>query len=195
MNDTWVTVVGNVVDEPRQRETKNGHKVTNFRVASTSRRYDREQDRYVDNETLYVNVTCWRGQADNAAASISKGQPVVVYGRYFSRDYTKNEQVRTSYELEAVALGHDISRGVSSFKRMNRAAPTAVIEVDEAGRPADASDHWLGLAQPPGASVAVDPTTGEILGSAGSGRAAGIADDSDHDHSSHQVDDRRFAAV
>jgi single-strand DNA-binding protein len=43
MNDTMMTIVGNVVDSPRRRETKNGHDVTNFRVASTSRRYDREQ--------------------------------------------------------------------------------------------------------------------------------------------------------
>lgn len=164
MNDTWMTIVGNVVDEPRPRETKNGHKVTNFRVASTSRRYDREQERYVDDETLYVNVTCWRGQAVNVAESLRKGQPVIVYGRYYTRDYTKNEQVRTSYELEATAVGHDLSRGVSSFTRMNRAAPPVVIEVDESGRPADASDHWLGLAEADGDSAAVvDPRTGEVL--------------------------------
>jgi single-strand DNA-binding protein len=162
MNDTWMTIVGNVVDEPRPRETKNGHKVTNFRVASTSRRYDREQERYVDNETLYVNVTCWRAQAINVAESVRKGQPVVVYGRYYSRDYTKNEQVRTTYELEAMALGHDLSRGVSSFTRMNRTAPPVVIEVDESGRPADASDHWLDLADAEDAAI-VDPTTGEVL--------------------------------
>ena len=185
MNDTWVTVVGNVVDEPRQRETKHGHKVTNFRVASTSRRYDREQDHYVDNETLYVNVTCWRGKAENAAASLRKGQPVLVYGRYFSRDYTKNEQVRTSYELEAAALGHDISRGVSSFARMNRAAPPVVIEVDEAGRPADASEHWLGLAEPEDERTAVDPATGEVLAAAPASGAAG----------SDNYDDRELAAV
>jgi single-strand DNA-binding protein len=169
MNDTWMTIVGNVVDEPRPRETKNGHKVTNFRVASTSRRYDREQERYVDNETLYVNVTCWRGQAENVAASVRKGQPVIVYGRYYSRDYTKNEQVRTSYELEAMALGHDLSRGVSAFTRMNRVAPPVVIEVDESGRPADASDHWLGLTEPDegaqgaAGSAVIDARTGEVL--------------------------------
>jgi single-strand DNA-binding protein len=164
MNDTWMTIVGNVVDEPRRRETKNGYAVTNFRVASTSRRFDREQERYVDNETIYVNVTCWRGQAENVAASLHRGQPVVVYGRYYSRDYTKNEQVRTSYELEAMALGHDLSRGVSAFKRMNRTAPPVVIEVDDQGRPADTSDHWLDLADSSGGgSIVVDPDTGEVF--------------------------------
>lgn len=154
MNDTWMTIVGNVVEDPRNRETKNGHKVTNFRVASTSRRYDREQERYVDNETLYVNVTCWRAQAMNVADSLRKGHPVVVYGRYYTRDYRVEDQVRTSYELEATAVGHDLSRGVSSFRRMNRSAPPVVVAVDENGIPRDDSDHWLDLAEP------VDPQTG-----------------------------------
>lgn len=157
MNDTWMTIVGNVVEDPRKRETKNGHKVTNFRVASTSRRYDREQERYIDNETLYVNVTCWRAQAMNVADSLRKGHPVVVYGRYYTRDYRVEDQVRTSYELEATAVGHDLSRGVSSFRRMNRSAPPVVIAVDEQGIPKDESEHWLDLAEP------VDPHPGEVV--------------------------------
>jgi single-strand DNA-binding protein len=170
MNDTWMTIVGNVVDEPRPRETKNGHKVTNFRVASTSRRYDREQERYVDNDTLYVNITCWRAQAANVAESLRKGQPVLVYGRYYTRDYRVNDQVRTSYELEATAVGHDLSRGVSVFKRVNRLAPPVVIDVDESGIPADASHHWLDLADrqdattpTSGGDLRIDPQTGEVL--------------------------------
>ncbi|HET6875898.1 MAG TPA: single-stranded DNA-binding protein [Jatrophihabitans sp.] len=166
MNDTWVTIVGNVVEDPRARETKNGHKVTNFRVASTSRRYDREQERYVDNETLYVTVTCWRAQAVNVAESLRRGHPVVVYGRYYTRDYRVDDQVRTSYELEATAVGHDLSRGVSSFKRMNRTAPPAIVAVDAQGIPADESHRWLDLAEP------VDPQTGEIPGSEGAGGVA-----------------------
>jgi single-strand DNA-binding protein len=61
MNDTAMTIVGNLVDEPRLRVTKNGHSVANFRVASTSRRYDAEQSAWVDNATLFVTVTCWQG--------------------------------------------------------------------------------------------------------------------------------------
>jgi len=45
MNDTTMTIIGNVVDAPRMRMTKSGHAVTNFRVASTSRRFDREHQR------------------------------------------------------------------------------------------------------------------------------------------------------
>jgi single-strand DNA-binding protein len=145
MNDTMMTIVGNVVDTPRRRRTKNGHEVTNFRVASTSRRFDREQERFIDNATLFVNVTCWRQFGVNVDQSLRKGQPVVVYGRYTMREYTVEEQVRTSYELEAVAVGHDLSRGTAQFTRVYQSGPAVMIEKDEDGLPKDESDHWLEL--------------------------------------------------
>ena len=157
-NDTTMTVIGNLVDEPRMRLTKNGHAVTNFRVASTSRRYDREQDRYVDNSTLFVTVTCWRNMAENVANSLHKGQPVVVTGRYYSREYRVEEQLRVAYELEAMAVGHDLSRGTSEFRKAIRARDQ--VEVDADGRPADRSDQWLGVTpseepEPVGVAAAV----------------------------------------
>jgi single-strand DNA-binding protein len=152
MNDTFMTIVGNVVDAPRMRLTKSGHAVTNFRVASTSRRYDREQQRWLDNATLYVNVTCWRAMAENVALSLHKGQPVVVSGRYYSREYEINETVRVSYELEANAVGHDLSRGTSEFRKVTRPSVTANVEVDDDGIPADRSDAWLDLAERSGAA-------------------------------------------
>jgi single-strand DNA-binding protein len=145
MNDTMITIVGNVVDTPRRRRTKNGHEVTNFRIASTSRRFDREQERFVDNSTLYVNVTCWRQFAQNVDESIKKGQPVVVYGRYYMREYKVEEQLRSSYELEAVAVGHDLSRGTSQFTRVYQSGPAVTVLPDEDGLPMDESDHWLDL--------------------------------------------------
>jgi single-strand DNA-binding protein len=143
MNETMMTIVGNVVDKPRRRQTKNGHDVTNFRIASTSRRFDREQEKFVDDTTLYITVTCWRGMGVNVDKSLKKGQPVLVYGRYYMREYTVDEQVRTSYELEAVAVGHDLSRGTSEFTRVYQSAPPVTVTRDERGLPADESDRWL----------------------------------------------------
>jgi single-strand DNA-binding protein len=147
MNDTFMTIVGNVVDAPRMRLTKSGHAVTNFRVASTSRRFDREHQRWIDNATLFVNVTCWRAMAENVAFSVHKGQPVVVTGRYYSREYELNETVRVSYELEANAVGHDLTRGTSEFRKVIRPSVTVNVEVDDDGLPADRSDEWLDLAE------------------------------------------------
>lgn len=134
-----------MVDTPRRRRTKNGHEVTNFRIASTSRRFDREQEKFIDNATLFVNVTCWRQMGVNVDQSIKKGQPVVVYGRYTMREYTVEEQVRTSYELEAIAVGHDLSRGISQFTRVYQSGPAVTIVKDDHGLPKDESDHWLDL--------------------------------------------------
>ena len=144
MFDTYMTVIGNLVDNPRMRLTKNGHPVTNFRIASTSRRFDTEKNCYVDNSTLFVNVTCWRAQAENAFASLKKGHPVVVTGRYYSREYTIDETTRIAYELEANAVGHDLSRGISDFRKVVRTGVTHV-PVDAEGLPADESDRWLGV--------------------------------------------------
>jgi single-strand DNA-binding protein len=165
MNETMMTIVGNVVDTPRRRQTKNGHVVTNFRIASTSRRFDREQEKFIDDSTLYITVTCWRGMGLNVDKSIRKGQPVLVYGRYYMREYKVDEQLRTSYELEAIAVGHDLSRGTSEFVRVYQSAPPVTITRDEGGLPADESDHWLDTASPDGPEEAAEPD--EPTGAAG----------------------------
>ncbi|SHH02503.1 single-strand DNA-binding protein [Jatrophihabitans endophyticus] len=177
MNETTMTVCGNLVDSPRLRRTKNGHLVANFRVASTQRRFDRDKGAWVDGDTLFVSVSAWRALGENVAASLQKGQPVVVHGRYYQRDYRKDEAVRTAYELEAVAVGPDLSRGVASFERVVRPV-TPQFEVDETGAPADDSHEYLefeheggdGDGDSAGTSdvttdtgpVTVDPDTGEV---------------------------------
>ena len=166
MNDTMMTLVGNVVDTPKLRRTKNDYSVANFRVASTPRRFDRETNAWVDCPTLYLTVTCWRGLAENVGRSLFKGQPVVVTGRFYQRDYTQDEQPRTAYELEATSIGHDLSRGVADFVRTVR--PAAVtVDTDEDGIPADHSDHYLDLVDPDEPGVVVDTTTGEVRELAG----------------------------
>lgn len=132
MNDTMLTVIGNVVDTPHRRVLDNGASVTTFRVASTSRRFDREHNTYVDRDTLFVRVNCWRQLGDNAMRSLVKGDAVLVSGRFFSRRYEVEEQKRTAYDLEAYAIGHDLSRGTTIYAR-TRASSEALdsFEVEE----------------------------------------------------------------
>jgi hypothetical protein len=42
-----------------------------------------------------------------------------------------------------VAVGHDLSRGVSEFTRVYQSTPPVVVTRDERGLPADESDNWL----------------------------------------------------
>lgn len=133
MFDTPVTVIGNVLTTPEWRRTTNtGTTLVTFKVASTSRRYDKERAHWVDGDSLRVRVACWRKLGENVSLSIQLGDPVIVYGRLYSRDWTDDQGARrTSYELDAVAIGHDLARGVAKFARRRTAGGTDMVN-DEA---------------------------------------------------------------
>ncbi|MEH1102322.1 single-stranded DNA-binding protein, partial [Micromonospora sp. CPCC 205561] len=134
MFDTYVTIVGNVLTAPEwRRTTQSNTLVANFKVASTARRLDRESGRWVDGNSLRVRVNCWRRLAEGVAASVMVGDPVVVCGRLYTRDWTDDAgNHRTLYELEAVAVGHDLSRGRSRFQRNRPTMTTSTLEDAEA---------------------------------------------------------------
>lgn len=141
MNQTNVTVVGHVATDPRLREVATGSKVTNFRLASTERRYDKGLKEWRDGGTMFFTVSCWRALAENVFSSVKKGHPVVVEGRLHVNTYDDKEgATRTVLEIDAVVVGHDLTRGVSSFTKGD---PAARVERDIAGdlaRELDADD-------------------------------------------------------
>ena len=120
MNEIPVTLVGNVVTDVSAATTAGGAEVAWFRLALTPRRFDRATARWVDGETSYVRVSCWRGLARNVVASITKGDPVVVTGRLRVREWEREERRGIAVEVDASAVGHDLSRGVSAFRRPPR---------------------------------------------------------------------------
>jgi single-strand DNA-binding protein len=133
MFDTYITIVGTVLNKPDWRRTTNTNAlVASFRIASNSRRYDKNTESWVDGPSLRVRVNCWRRLAEGVSASIDVGDPVVVHGRMYTRDWkTDKGELRTSYELEAVVVGHDLSRGRAAFERIKSNTVTSTIEDDE----------------------------------------------------------------
>ena len=131
MYETLVTVIGNITENPRMRRTEHGTDVASFRIASTARRKDRETGEWVDGNKLYVSVSCWRQLAVNVVDSLRKGDPVVVSGRLSTREYEKDGQRRSSFELEANALGHDLTKGTTVFHRTRQDAPPTFEVIDE----------------------------------------------------------------
>ena len=127
MYETQVTIVGNVVTPIDKRELNNGTAVAKFRVGSTERRYDRATGGWVDGDWLYVEVSCWRQLAENAAASLVKGDPVVVTGRLYTRNYEHEGQRRSSTALDAYSVAADLSHCTAVVTRTRRgvAAETA----------------------------------------------------------------------
>ena len=122
MFDTNLVVVGNVLMAPEWRRLEqSGSMVANFRVASNARKFDRETNTWVDGNSLRVRVTAWRRLAEGVISSIAVGDPVIVYGRLFTRDWKDSEgNDRISYEMEAYSIGHDLARGRARFARNSR---------------------------------------------------------------------------
>jgi single-strand DNA-binding protein len=128
--DTNIVVVGNVLTAPEWRRTTNTNSlVANFKVASTARRLDRDSGRWIDGNSLRVRVNCWRKLAEGIASSITVGDPVVVVGRLYTRDWTDGDgNTRTMYEMEAVAVGHDLARGRGRFYRNRPTLGTSAVD-------------------------------------------------------------------
>ncbi|MBY6368539.1 single-stranded DNA-binding protein [Rhodococcoides corynebacterioides] len=126
MNDVWTTVVGTVITDPIKRTTQAGDEVLGFRVASNSRRQDRATGDWIDGDTLYASVSCWRRLVSGVGASLMKGDPVIVYGRARTSEYTTKEGVgRSGLEITATAVGPDLSRCQATMVRPRREpAPT-----------------------------------------------------------------------
>jgi len=133
MFDTYIAVVGTVLTKPDWKLiAKTNSVVANFRVASHPRRFDQATQDWVDGPSLRIRVNCWRRLAEGVANSIMVGDPVLVYGRISTRDWkTEQGEPRISYEVDAITVGHDLSRGVAKFERKKLDTISSVIEDEE----------------------------------------------------------------
>ena len=134
MSGNETSIIGNIVDDVELRPTLSGIPRVQFRVVHTTRRKDQETGQWMDGRKLFLSVTFWRDFAENVAASMKKGDPIIVSGRLYSRQYVQNESNRISYELDPESIGHDLARGTATFTRRRRNTGGSV-EVDAAGLP------------------------------------------------------------
>lgn len=135
MYETSVTVTGNVATDPRLRALPDGQQVTNFRVVSTERKFDRERQEWVDGDQFSANVACWRRLAEGVAVSLSKGDPVVITGRVVNRTWESDGQRRWVTELVAQSVGPDLSRCTAAITRNRKAHTAAIVEAIHSGQP------------------------------------------------------------
>jgi single-strand DNA-binding protein len=118
-----ITLTGIVGTEPRAVTTQEGLAITSFRLASTQRRFDKSQEKWVDGDTNWYSITTFRQLATNSAVSIKKGERVLVTGRLRIREWESGGKAGTNIEVEADALGHDLSWGTANFSRGAGATP------------------------------------------------------------------------
>ena len=88
-------------------------------------------------------MSCFRLLAEHVAASVRKGDPVIVVGKLRTNVWEKDGQTHERLVLEADMVGHDLNRGTSAFQRRPRLSSTDSRETD--GSPPDDEVEAAGL--------------------------------------------------
>nr|WP_078599778.1 single-stranded DNA-binding protein [Streptomyces violens] len=179
MTDTMVTLTGNAATAVEHRYTKDGAAAARFRMACTPRRFDREQGRWTDGTTSFYTVRAWRTLADNLAASVAVGEPLVVRGRLTVREGEHPPERGGgrwfAAEVDAVTIGHDLTRGTAAFRRAARARTETLTQSGPSQfTPPQSDSAPFGSAQPTAGDAAA---TTSLWATAPPGKGVDTRDD------------------
>lgn len=117
--DNQITLRGYVTAEPKfWQNSPTQAPVAEIRIGSTPRRLNRETGEWLDGDTSYYTVKCWRRLAVNVASCLRKGDMVLIRGKVVTRTWLDDQQrSRSQMQVEADSVGHDLSFGWSHFNR------------------------------------------------------------------------------
>jgi single-strand DNA-binding protein len=142
MNETPLTVTGNLVDDPELRFTPSGVAVARFRIASTPRYRDNATGEWKDGDTLFLTCQVWRQAAENVAETLRRGMRAIVTGRLRQRSYeTKEGEKRTVYELQVDEAGPSLRNATAQVTKAARAGNGQAADAGNADDSGSFSDE------------------------------------------------------
>lgn len=125
-NEATFSVTGYVATPPKSGYTRDGTRTLYMRVGWTPRRIDKRTGEWTDQPTSFVGVTCYRKVAENAAACLRRGDPIVLKGTLRVREF--GDDKRVTVDVFADSIGHDLSRGVTIFKKNTEQLEQTALE-------------------------------------------------------------------
>lgn len=112
-----VTFEGRVVADPDLRFAQSGMAVAKIRTVATSRK--RQDDgTWVDDKTCWLDVTCFRKQAENVAESITRGDLIVVTGRLQTEEWEDKDTQQKRSKITCVADSVGVALAFNAAKTM-----------------------------------------------------------------------------
>ena len=102
-----IPIVGNLTADPELKHLTDGTAVVNFSVGSTSSRFDRTTNAFVDEPAVFYRLAAWRKDAENLAASAKKGTRVVIIAKVKTNSYTTKEGSEINaleFEVQEIAV-------------------------------------------------------------------------------------------
>lgn len=155
-----ITVVGNIANAPEPRSLPGGEPIARFRLAATSQK--RQQDgTWVDAHTSWYTVSAYRRLAEHVLASLTKGQRVIVTGRFRVRHWEAGDKQGTEAEIDADAVGPDLLFGTATFHRDERNRVATRPQEESAGH-----TEW---------APSVEEQSGQVVGAAQAEESATVA--------------------
>jgi single-strand DNA-binding protein len=148
MTDT-ITLTGLVATVPFVVDQDDKVPFVSFRLASSQRYYDRRSSQWVAGDTNWYTVTAFRALAINAAASIHKGDRVLVTGRLKIRRWEAGEKNGLSVDVEADSIGHDLLWGTARYERTTQRDASAPPETHTSDASSDPRQQSLDSAAAP----------------------------------------------
>ena len=168
MFETPLTVVGNIVNDPKRR-TVGDQEVIKFRVASNSRRRAADGS-WEPGNSLFVTVNCWGRLVAGVGASLGKGSPVIVVGHVYTSEYEDRDgNQRSTLEMRATAVGPDLSRCIARVEKTGSSGPEPAA-ADADGRDEDAGRRRSTDAAADGAAADCRPSCRRAAARGGAGR-------------------------
>lgn len=147
MSDS-ITMRGWVGTEPTKGLTRHNRLYARFRMSVTERWKDHERQAWVTGHTNWFTIQCYGEMADNVAASIRKGQRVIVVGRLQLRTFQRADGTFGSEAvITASSVGQDLAMGMATWNRRR--------DEEDSRRLADRPAYVEGVG-------AVNPGTGEV---------------------------------
>ncbi|SDF39026.1 single-stranded DNA-binding protein [Pseudonocardia oroxyli] len=129
MSDILTTVVGRLTNEPVIRDLGAGREVVSFRMACNHGFYDRQTGAWKESSTSYLSVDVWRRHLGrNVKQTFAKGDPVIVHGRLYVREFEQEGRPRTAVSLVAEAVGPDLNTATAVVNRVRRAADGSLLD-------------------------------------------------------------------
>ena len=92
-----VILIGNVTRDPELKHTERGVSVVDLGIAVNDRRKGKDVS-WIE-ETTFLDVTLWAGQADIAANYLRKGSPVLIEGRLKLDTWEQEGQKRSKLRV------------------------------------------------------------------------------------------------
>lgn len=117
-SENSVTLVGNLTKDPDLRYTTSGRGVVSFGLA-VNRRYQVNGE--WQEQTSFFNIVAWGDLGEHLAASVTKGDRLIVTGRLEQRSYeTKEGEKRSVTEVVADEAGPSLRWAEATVERISR---------------------------------------------------------------------------